>query len=275
VALGRSTPETDLSPGALDEVMPWRPLRVYPALLSSDADAQAWARAGAPDGALVVADYQAAPRGRGGLVWQVQPGHGLCFSLVTRPSLPGEREGWLYTAALSGIADVVQDQASAELFVEWPDELYRVDRRAGAVGVTTELGAAGGLAWAVVSVLITDAEPPRGPLLVSLVEAMEARIGSTAEPVLEDYRVRCATLGRNVVARMIPLGPAGPTVTGRAVDCRDDGSLVLETSKGNRVAVQPHHLGMLEKDTADHGADSTDGGGSGEGSDGGRAPGGG
>ncbi|MDQ4130536.1 MAG: hypothetical protein M3133_06040, partial [Actinomycetota bacterium] len=77
--------------------MPGRPVRTYPAILSTSADAFAWARAGAPEGALVVADYQAAPRGRAGLPWEVRPGEGLGFSLVLRPELPPEREGWLYT----------------------------------------------------------------------------------------------------------------------------------------------------------------------------------
>ncbi|HWH34036.1 MAG TPA: hypothetical protein VNT56_01805 [Acidimicrobiales bacterium] len=54
----------DLSAGVLAAALPDRPLRSYPAPLSTEADALAWARAGAPVGAVVVADYQAAPRGR-------------------------------------------------------------------------------------------------------------------------------------------------------------------------------------------------------------------
>ena len=57
----------DLSAEALAAVLPGRPIRAYPALLSTEADALAWARAGAPSGALVAAAYQAAPRCRAGL----------------------------------------------------------------------------------------------------------------------------------------------------------------------------------------------------------------
>lgn len=53
---------TDLSAHALAEALPGRPVRSYPAMLSTEADALAWARAGADDGAVVVAGYQAAPR---------------------------------------------------------------------------------------------------------------------------------------------------------------------------------------------------------------------
>lgn len=47
-------------------------------------------------------------------------------------------------------------------------------------------------------------------------------------------------------ARLIPLGPGGPQVTGEAVDSVEDGALVVKTEKGNRVAVRPQHLGILE-----------------------------
>jgi BirA family biotin operon repressor/biotin-[acetyl-CoA-carboxylase] ligase len=68
--------DDDLAADVLAADLPGRPLRSYPALLSTEADALAWARAGAPDGAVVVAGYQASPRGRAGLPWQVQQGTG-------------------------------------------------------------------------------------------------------------------------------------------------------------------------------------------------------
>ena len=78
----------DLSEEALAEAMPGRPLRRYVALLSTESDALAWARSGAPEGAVVVAEHQSAPRGRAGWPWNVPPGRNLGFSLVLRPQLP-------------------------------------------------------------------------------------------------------------------------------------------------------------------------------------------
>jgi BirA family transcriptional regulator, biotin operon repressor / biotin---[acetyl-CoA-carboxylase] ligase len=217
-------------------------VRVYPALLSTEADALAWARSGAPEGALVVADYQASPRGRSGLEWRVRPGRDLAFSLVLRPRLPAEREGWLYTVAVSGLADVLGDQAT----IEWPDEVWRKGVRAGAVAVHVELGPEGS-EWAVVNVLVADALPPRVPLLARVVEAVEIRYQSQTAKVLADYLRRCETMGRVVRARLIPLGPGGPEVAGKAVTSLLDGALVLETEAGNRVAVRPQNLGLLER----------------------------
>jgi BirA family transcriptional regulator, biotin operon repressor / biotin---[acetyl-CoA-carboxylase] ligase len=232
---------SDLSLEALVHELPGRPVRSYPALLSTHADALAWARAGAPEGALVVADYQASPRGRGGLEWRVVPGEGLGFSLVLRPELPAEREGWLYAVALCALADVVGDEAA----IEWPDEVRAGGAPAATVGLHVELGA-DACEWAVLTALLPAARPPRAPLLASAAAAIDARYRSAPTSVLADYLRRCATLDRRVHARLVPLGPAGASVTGRALTVRPNGALVLETDEGDRIAIPPQSLGLLE-----------------------------
>lgn len=231
---------TDLSEQTLTEAMPRRPVRTYPAIASTESDALAWARGGATEGSLVVADYQVSARGRAGSVWEVRPGESLGFSLVLRPRMFAEREGWLYAVAVSGLAD-----ALSNVTIEWPDRVNRDDKRVGAINVQTEL-AGEGIDWAVVSVFVADAAPPRVPLLARIVEAIAARYRGRPDDVLDDYRPRCATLGRTVTARLMATGPGQGGLTGRAVDVFSDGALSLETPKGNRVAVRPQHLGTLE-----------------------------
>lgn len=231
----------DLSVEALAKALPARQLRTYPAVLSTSADALAWARAGAVEGAVVVADYQASARGRAGWEWPVRPGLDLCFSLVLRPRLPAEREGWLYTVAVSGLADALGEECR----IEWPDEVVRDGTRAGAVGVEAHLGAEG-TEWAVVNVLVPAAAPPRGRLLAAVVEAIESRYRSPTTPVLADYLRRCDTIGRVLRARLIPLGPGGLEVTGRAVTSLLDGAVVLETADARRIAVRPQSVGIVE-----------------------------
>ncbi len=231
----------DLSAEALAETIPARPLRFYPALLSTDSDATAWARAGAPEGALVVAGYQASPRGRSGVYWKVDHENDLAFSLVLRPKLPALREGWMYTVSTSGLADSFGDQAR----IEWPDEIYLGQERVGAVGVQAGLGPAG-IDWAVITVHVVGVPHPRAQRLKRVVDAVEARYRSADEEVLRDYLARCRTIGRRVVARLIPLGPAGPTLRGEAVGSLPDGGLVLVNEQGNRVVVRPQGLGLLD-----------------------------
>jgi BirA family biotin operon repressor/biotin-[acetyl-CoA-carboxylase] ligase len=236
----------DLDPAEVGAVLGDRAVHAYPAVLSTEATAMAWARAGAPSGAVVVADYQASPRGRGGLPWTVRPGHGLGFTMLVRPELPPEREGWPYVASLLALHDVVGTDGAG---LAWPDTVHGTDGAALArLGVYVELGP-GRTEWVSATVLVEDASPPRGPLLAALVAALESRLAAPAEQVLADYLPRCSTLGRAHTARLIPMGPGGPEVTGEAVDVLADGALVLLTARGNRVAVPPHNLGMLEEPT--------------------------
>jgi BirA family biotin operon repressor/biotin-[acetyl-CoA-carboxylase] ligase len=234
---------SDLDAAELAGALGDRPVRSYPALLATEPVAMAWAREGAPAGALVVADYQASPRGRAGMPWSVTPGWGLGFTLLARPELPAEREGWPYAAALLALDDVVGGQGAQ---LAWPDTLQTAEGGVLArLGVYVELGPAGAQ-WVSVTVLVVDASPPRGPLLARLVSALEQRMAAPPEAVLPRYLARCSTIGRQWRARLIPLGPGGPEVNGEAVNVLADGALVLLSARGARVAVPPQNLGFLE-----------------------------
>lgn len=237
-------PVDDLSASALAAELGQRPVRTYPAVLSTEAVAMAWAREGASSGAVVVADYQASPRGRGGLPWTVRQGQGLGFTLLERPELAPEREGWPYVAALLALHDVVGVDVGG---LAWPDTVIGAEGAALArLGVYVELGPSR-TEWISATVHVDDAPSPRAALLARLVEALEERLAAPAEHVLADYLPRCTTVGQQVRARLIPMGPGGPEVTGEAVDVLADGALVLLTARGNRVAVPPHNLGLLEE----------------------------
>lgn len=235
-------PGDDLGPDALAEVLGERALRTFPAILSTEAEACAWARSGAPHGAVVAAGYQAAPRGRGGLPWDLPPGEGLAFSLVLRPGLETARQGWLYTLATLALSAALDGGP----VVEWPDEVWRDQERAGAVGVQTEPGPEE-IAWGVVTFLAAGVQPPRGPLLGRIVEELDARSDRDPEHVLDEHQRRLATLGRRVVARMAPGGPAATTFSGTAVRTKADGALVIETDEGPSVGVPPDQLSELEE----------------------------
>ncbi|CAN5689499.1 hypothetical protein BH24ACT26_BH24ACT26_02610 [soil metagenome] len=231
----------DLTSEAVAQALPRRAVRVYPALLSTESDALAWARSGAPEGSLVLADYQASPRGRAGLEWTVEPGVTVAFSLILRPALTSEKEGWLYTVGTSGLADAVGAHAT----IGWPDEIRLQGRRAAAVGVHAELGPEG-VAWAVLNLIVARSERPRVEMVAEVVTRIEQRYESAPAAVLGDYLPRLETIGRRVRARLIPMGPGGPQIVGRAIGSVLDGALLIQTDKGNRVAVRPQHLGLLE-----------------------------
>ncbi len=239
----------DLSPQTVAAALPDRPVRLYPALLSTEADALAWARGDAPHGAVVAAVYQAAPRGRGGLPWKLDPQRDLGFSVVLRPDLPPHREGWVYTVGALALSDVLGTETSPgahqEARIEWPDEVLRDGERVAALGAQTEPEPEA-LRWAVLT-FWARGRGDRAALLARLVEALEQRLRADVPQALDDYRMRCVTLGRQVAAHLVPMGPSGPKVTGRAVDLRDDGALVIETGNRRRLAVPPQNLGELRE----------------------------
>ena len=232
----------DLDETLVAQALAPRPVRAYPAALSTEALAAAWAREGVESGAVVVVDYQASPRGRGGLPWTVTAGRGLGFSMILRPPLPMEREGWPYVAASLAIAEVL-----GETETEWPDAVLPTGGLVpvARLGTYVEPGP-GDAAWVTVTVLIENTRPPRTAQLSALVEAIVGRFDADPVEVLDEYRARCRTLGREVRARMIPMGADGPEINGEAVDVLDDGALVIRTAKGSRVAVPPQNLGLLE-----------------------------
>lgn len=237
----------DLTAEALEALLGERPLQSHPVLLSTVSTAIQWAGDGAPDGAVVVADHQIAPRGRAGQPWKIVPGRGLGFALVMRPQLEAKREGFLYTLVLAALADV----CGPGVTIQWPDEVRRGDELAAAVGIEIRLGSRG-VRWAVANFLLPGAAPPRGALMRDVLDAIDERIAAPGEEVLEEHRRLCATLGRHVRARL--LGGAS-RLSGVAVDTLGDGSLVLELDgeaddegAGRRVPVRPQDVSSIDLD---------------------------
>lgn len=241
MGIGTQRPEWDLESERLAALLPGRPCQSFPALLSTEAAALAWAREGAPAGAVVVGDYQVSARGRDGHAWEVPLGESVGFSLVLRPRLPFGYDGLLYVAATVGLLRV----APGDALVHWPDRVAAPSGWDGRVVVQTEPDA-GPLGWAVVSVLVRPASPPRTGTLAAAVQAVEEATEQAPRQLLEVFASRAATLGRRVRVRLAPLGPNAPQIVGRSSACRDNGGLVVDTDDGRRAVIPPHELGTIE-----------------------------
>lgn len=86
------------------------------------ADAAAW-----PAPALLVAEHQAAGRGRLGRTWTTPPRAALLGSLLLRPGVPTETLSWL--PLLAGLATVraLRATASVDAVVKWPNDVLVPD----------------------------------------------------------------------------------------------------------------------------------------------------
>jgi len=197
---------------------------------------------GAPEGLVVVADYQSAGRGRFDRRWEAPKGKSLLFSVLARPE-PGELPPGghhLAVGALSlALAEAVTEVAGVELALKWPNDL--VERRPPerkVAGLLAEMGAGDAMvigaglnvAWAPEGATCLEelaARPlERGEILVEALLAFGRLYGQWDE-VRDLYRERCSTLGREVT---VTFSGGPPQVTGTAVDVDESGRLLLETA---------------------------------------------
>ena len=101
--------------------------------------AHRWARAGAPEGAVVFAESQRAGRGRLGRVWASPPGQGIYGSLILRPQLPLGALSTLTLTIAIGIARAIEAETELSVQIKWPNDLILRDAKLG--GILTELQA--------------------------------------------------------------------------------------------------------------------------------------
>ena len=211
------------------------------------------AKAGAPDGLVVVADYQSAGRGRFERKWESPPGTSLLFSVLLRPGeqgLSGEQglpvaQRHLAVAAVSlALAEAAKVVAGVEVQLKWPNDLLFRDRKLA--GVLAESAADGGLVvgagvnvdWApgkAATYLSAVAGRPvdRGELLVEALLGLD-RLYGRWDQVSERYRQTCATVGRQVT---VLLAAGVPPLAGKAVAIDDHGRLVVRGGDGALVTV--------------------------------------
>jgi len=115
-----------------------RALRHHERCGSTNDDAAAWARAGAPEGAVVVAEAQEQGRGRVGRSWHSPPGENLYLSLVLRPARPPHLVPPLTLAAGLAVFDACAARGLAPA-LKWPNDVLLGGRKAS--GILVELGA--------------------------------------------------------------------------------------------------------------------------------------
>ncbi len=116
----------DLSAEAIEAAVSGRlgrPVRFFDAIGSTNDAAWGWARDGAPEGALVVADHQTRGRGRWDRAWIDHPGSSLMFSLILRPPPGGEAVSLLTTAAGLACAEAVEAVSGVPTGLKWPNDV--------------------------------------------------------------------------------------------------------------------------------------------------------
>ena len=106
---------------------------------STNADAIAAARDGAPHGSVFLADEQTAGRGRGDHGWISVAGEGLYVGLLLRPQIAAARLALLPLAAGLAAAESIRAVSGLSVDLRWPNDLLIGPRKTGGILVEANL----------------------------------------------------------------------------------------------------------------------------------------
>ncbi|MEB2313056.1 MAG: biotin--[acetyl-CoA-carboxylase] ligase [Sorangiineae bacterium] len=115
------------------------PLSVVEVTGSTNDDALAAARAGAPHGATFVAEAQANGRGRRGRAWASPPGVNLTFSVIVRPSVPLGRVSAVPLVVGLAVRAAVARRLTTPVELKWPNDVLVDGRKLAGVLVESQL----------------------------------------------------------------------------------------------------------------------------------------
>ncbi|HLM16756.1 MAG TPA: biotin--[acetyl-CoA-carboxylase] ligase [Acidimicrobiia bacterium] len=245
------------APARTSERGPWR-VEWFSTLDSTNRYAAAAARAGAPDGLVVVADEQTAGRGRLGRIWEAPPGSSLLVSVLLRRSGDPARTdepGRVMMAAGVALVAAVDDVAGVDARLKWPNDLVVDDRKLAGLLAEVEgdalvVGAGCNVNWeafpdelaptATACNLEAGHAVDRDALLDAFLEQLTDSLAA-GDALVDRYRERLATLGRNVRVEHV----RDADFVGTAVGITPEGALVVRDAAGNDhtvVAADIHHL---------------------------------
>ena len=229
-----------------------------PSTDSTNADLRTAAIAGAPAGTVLVADHQAAGRGRQGRTWTAPPGTSIAMSVLFRPP-PTAASRWTWLPLITGMAvvDGLTEVADGVDFrLKWPNDVLAGDRKlcgilaervetsdgpACVLGLGINLGMSAAdlpVPTATSLALLLGGRPQPEPRAVveSVLRQLRRRydawaVAADLTALAAEYRARSQTLGRRV---RVLLG-RGAVVEGIARDVDADGRLLVATAAGIRA----------------------------------------
>lgn len=225
----------------LENALGTRPFRFFASIASTNDIAVAWARDGAPQGAVVIADEQTHGRGRLGRTWHTPPNVALAVSVVVRPTPSFATRVGLMGALC--VAELCESLSIANVGIKWPNDVQIGGLKVCGVlpeavwqenalkavvlgmGVNVRVALDDTLAHIATNL---EAHTTQSLDRAQLIAQLLARVDRWAQRMAEDalieaWRSRLTTLGRRVET-------AG--LSGVAVEALEDGALLIKTDDG-------------------------------------------
>lgn len=231
----------------------WTQVDVLAETESTNAVVAAQARAGAPEGLLVAAEYQSAGKGRLGRTWTTPARSAVLMSALLRPvTVPPVRWPWLGLLAPLAVASAVRRVGELPAEVKWPNDVLLEDRKLAGIlleRIDTPSGPAAIVGIGLNVTLRADERPhpqatslalegsattDRVTVLSAVVRELATRyqawVDAAGDPetILPDYEELSGTFGREVRVEL----PDGSHLEGTATGLDPDGRLLVMTDTG-------------------------------------------
>lgn len=230
-------------------------MRGFEEVGSTNERATQWAAEGAPEGAVVLAEYQTTGRGRHGRPWTANKGQNLLFSVVLRPEMDLDRLSLVTVAAGVAVAETIDAFVHPHrAAIEWPNDVLLEDRKTCGILLESSLSPPNddtivvlgvglnvnqtdfpdNLADTATSLRLTTGRPvPRAALLGRLLDALERRYeavqSSEAAAIRTAFEERLASLHEQTSLR-VP--DTDRTLSGTVEGITETGALRLRTTEG-------------------------------------------
>ena len=236
----------------------WREVVWRDSVDSTQRLARERARAGAPEGTIVIAESQSAGRGRLGRQWHSPAGVNLYCTVVLRPPRPPSVVPQIGLVAGVAVADAVRDTIGRAAEVKWPNDVLIAGRKVA--GILTEMeGEAERVTFVLVGIgvnvnldpaalppalaeqatslcAVTGAAVDRAAFTARLLAALEARYGQFLAGGFAAIRPAFEATAL-LTGRAVRVSGSDTTVEGRVVGVDDEGALVLERDCGGTTRV--------------------------------------
>ncbi|MCA6077972.1 biotin--[acetyl-CoA-carboxylase] ligase [Fulvivirga sedimenti] len=202
-----------------------------------------------PDGTVIITDDQTRGRGQMGNTWESAPGENLTFSLILRPSFLAVNEQFRLTMAISlAMLDVLKSFSSG-FSVKWPNDIYHLDRKVSGMLIQNTLKGRQ-LDYSIIGIgLNLNQQNFSYPAATSLsrITGKEYNLQDIFESLLSQIEGRYLILKndherrqkKEYLQNMYQFGEdhlykSGEVFSGRIIDVRPSGELVMETPRGER-----------------------------------------
>ena len=233
-----------------------RTMYILPSTTSTNDIVKDLAQHGAPEGTVVVAEYQTQGRGRHGRSFVSPAGVGIYLSLLVRPQADIHRLPQLTLAVAVATAEALAEYSTLSVRLKWPNDVEISGKKVAGIlceavlnplasplviiGIGINVNTAleqfpPELHQHVTSLALAAGHPwARMPLLALLLAHLERLYGAFQQGDIALVRQRWLHYGGQMIGRQVRFAPEPSAGVGTVLDLDEDGALLIQHADGTQ-----------------------------------------